>query len=141
MGFNRVLLSPDGKLPQPMRAGIGLLANFAIDNRAAETDENLSIENVSGGLIQQGTTLTSDVVYTLPTAANILAAGTGFDTMDIGDAYSFMVTNAQAGAFDVVIAVGAGITAIGANNTLSVPPQSTRTFTLVKTAAATFDLY
>jgi hypothetical protein len=141
MGFNRTLVSKDGKLPQPMRAGAGLLANFAIDNRAAEADETLSIENISGGVIQQGTTLTSDVIYTLPTAANILASGTLFDTMDIGDAYSFVVTNAQAGAFDVVIAVGAGITAVGANNTLSVPPQASRIFNLVKTAAATFDLY
>ena len=126
------------RMPQLSRAGIGLVANFAIDNRAAETDEVLTVGQVSGGLIHQGTTLTSDVVYTLPTAALIAAAYTG---MDIGDAYSFVVNNSQAGAFDVEIAVGAGITAIGANNTLSVPPQSSRIFTLVKTAAATFDLY
>ena len=141
MGFNRALVSKDGRLPQPMYAGVGLLSNFLIDNRAAETDETLSIGNVSGGSIFQGTTLTSDVVYTLPTAALLLAAGTPFDSMDIGDAYSFMVTNSQVGAFDVVITEGAGITPVGANNTLSVPPQSTRVFTLVKTAAATFDLY
>lgn len=140
MGFLRPLVSPDGKIQQPMRVGAGLLSNFSIDNRAAETDETLSISNVSGGLIIQGTTLTSDVVYTLPTAAN-LAVAEGFDQMDVGDAYTFVVTNSQAGAFDVVIAVGAGITAVGANNTISVPPQCSRLFTLVKTAAATFDLY
>ena len=141
MGFNRAQVSPDGRLPQPMRAGVGLLSNFNIAAFAAETDETLTIGNVSGGSIFQGTTLTSDVVYTLPTAALLLAAGTPFDTMDVGDAYTFLVTNAQVGAFDVVIAVAAGITAIGANNTLSVPPQASRIFTLVKTAAATFDLY
>ena len=138
MGFQRPEVSPDGKLLQPMRVGAGLLANFSIDNRAAETDQTLTVSNISGGLIHQGVTLTSDVTYTLPTAALLAAA---FPTMDIGDAYSFVVNNSQVGAFDVVIAVGTGITAVGANNTLSVPPQSSRIFTLVKTAAATFDLY
>jgi len=128
----------DYRMSQLSRAGIGLVSNFIADNRAAETDETLSVANLSGGLIQQGTTLTSDVIYTLPTAALIAAAFTG---MDIGDAYSFVVTNAQAAAFDVVIGAGAGNTAIGANNSLSVPPQSSRVFTLVKTAAATFDLF
>jgi len=60
--------------------------------------------------------------------------------MDVGDAYSFMVNNSQLGAFDVVIVVNTGITKVGTNNTLSVPPQSTRIFTLIKTAAATYDL-
>ena len=136
--FIRALVSEDAKLPQPMRAGAGLLANFVMLALAAETDEDLSVADVAGGGISQGTTLTSDVTYTLPTAVAILAE---FATMDIGDAYSFVVTNSQAGAFDVVIAVGSGITAVGANNTLSVPPQCSRIFTLVKTAAATMDLY
>lgn len=138
MGFNRVLLSDDGKLGQPMRPGAGLVSNVLVKAYAAEVDATLTVDDVSGGLIFQGTTLTSDVIYTLPTAALIAAA---FDTMDVGDAYSFMVTNSQVGAFDVVIAVGAGITKVGANNSLSVPPQSTRLFTLVKSAAATFNLY
>lgn len=136
--FLRPMASPSGKLPQPMRAGFGLLANFGIDNRAAETDETLTLADLGGGLIHQGVTLTSDVVYTLPTAVDIAAA---FDTMDIGDAFSFVVNNSQVGAFDVEIAVGAGITAVGANNTVSTPPQSSRIYTLVKTAAAAFDLY
>lgn len=140
MGFNRALVSPDGKLPQPMRAGVGLLANFAMTAFAAETDEDITMSQLAGGNLLQGVTLTSDVTYTLPTAA-VIAAAEGFDAMDIGDAFSFVVTNSQVGAFDVVIAVNTGITAIGANNTLSVPPQASRVFTLVKTAAATFDLY
>ncbi len=114
------------------------LFNFLPAAFAAETDETITMQQLGGGLIHQGTTLTSDVIYTLPTAALIAAAYTG---MDIGDAYSFVVNNAQAAAFDVVIGAGAGNTAVGANNSLSVPPQSSRVFTLVKTAAATFDLY
>lgn len=140
MGFLRALVSKDAKIPQPMRAGAGLLANFIPDNRAAETDETLTAAQVSGGLIQQGTTLTSDVVYTLPTST-LLVAEDDFAVMDLGDAYSFLVNNAQAAAFDVVIALGAGMTKIGANSTLSVPPQASRIFTLIRTGALTFDLY
>ena len=140
MGFNRTMISPDGRMPQPMRSGAGLLANFLPKVFAAEADATLTVSEISGGLVHQGTTLTSDVVYTLPTAA-LIAAATGFDAMDIGDAFSFVVTNSQVGAFDVVIAVGVGITAVGANNTLSTPPQSSRIYTLIKTDAATFDLY
>jgi len=135
--FVRVLASADGKLPQPMRAGVGLLANVAPKIFTTESDANLSMSDIGGGLIHQGTTLTSDVNYTLPTAASIAAS---FLTMDVGDAYSFMVNNSQLGAFDVVIVVNTGITKVGTNNTLSVPPQSTRIFTLIKTAAATYDL-
>lgn len=140
MGFHRVNTYKADKMSSPSRAGTGLTANFIPNARAAETDETLSVTNVAGGLISQGTTLTSDVTYTLPTSA-LLLAETGFDSMDVGDAYSFLVNNAQAAAFDVVIAVGTGQTAVGANNSLSVPPQSSRIFTLIKTAAATFDLY
>lgn len=138
MGFNRVAVDQGGRIPMPSRAGTGLVGNVSITNLAAETDETLTMTEIGGGLIQQGTTLTSDVVYTLPTSLLVEAE---YPEMDIGDAYSFMVTNAQVGAFDVVIAVGAGMTKIGANNTLSVPPQSTRMYTIVKTSITTHDLY
>lgn len=138
MGFNRVQLSADGTLPQKMRAGDGLLANILPKNYNTETDETITISELSGGAIYQGLTLTSDVTYTLPTAAIIAAE---WPEMDVGDAFSFYVGNNQAGVFDVIIAVGAGITAVGTNNNLSVGPQSGKLFTLVKTAAATFDLY
>ena len=140
MGFNRAMVSPDGHIPQPMRSGAGMLANFLPKVFAAEADATLTVSEVAGGMIFQGTTLTSDVVYTLPTAT-LLQAANGFDAMDIGDAFSFVVVNSQVGAFDVVIAVGAGMTAIGANNTLSVAPQTSRIFTLIKTGTNTFDLY
>ena len=138
MGFKRGLVSADAKLPQPLRAGDGFIANVGIKAFAAEADATITTAELSGGVIFQGTTLTSDVVYTLPTAALVLAE---FPTMDVGDTFSFFVTNSQAGAFDVVIAVGTDITAVGANNTLSVPPQCSRLFTLVKTSATEMDLY
>lgn len=140
MGFHRFDIHNAANMSTPSRAGTGLAANFLPTVFAAETDETLLTTDVAGGLIFQGTTLTSDVVYTLPTSALLLAEN-GFDSMDIGDAYSFVVVNSQVGAFDVVIAVGTGQTKVGANNTLSVAPQASRIFTLIKTGAATFGLY
>lgn len=140
MSFHRYNTYRADKMSSPSRAGSGLAANFLPKAYAAETDETITTTELAGGLIHQGTTLTSDVIYTLPTSA-LLQAETGFDSMDVGDAYSFVVNNSQAAAFDVVIAVGTGQTAIGANNTLSVPPQGTRVFTLIKTSTSTFDLY
>lgn len=138
MGFLRVLVKEEGAQSKILRAGAGFLANVIPTAFAAETDETLTVAEIGGGLIIQGTTLTSDVVYTLPTSVLIEAE---WPEMDVGDAYSFYVGNAQAGAFDVVIAVGVGITAIGANNSLSVPPQASRMFTIVKTSNTTHDLY
>ena len=138
MGFNRTQVDDGSRLAAPSRAGVGLLANFIPTNFNAETDETITIAQLGGGAILQGLTLTSDVVYTLPTATIVAAE---YPEMDIGDAYSFYVANNQAAAFDVVMAVGAGMTAIGTNNNLTVAPQSSKLFTLVKTAAATFDLY
>ncbi len=136
--FVRPLVSPDGKILQPMRAGVGLLANFIPTNFNTETDETLTVAQLAGGAFFQGVTLTSDVTWTLPTGTLIIGA---FPTMDLGDAYSFLVQNNQAGAFDIVVAVGADMTAIGTNNSLSVPPQASRIFTLVRTGTITFDLY
>ena len=140
MSFHRVNTYRADKMSSPSRAGAGLTANFLPKAYAAETDETVTTTELAGGLIHQGTTLTSDVIYTLPTAA-LIQAELGFDSMDIGDAYSFVVKNSQAAAFDVVIGAGVGNTAIGANNSLSVAPQTSCIFTLVKTGVDTFDLY
>ena len=140
MGFNRVLLSSTAKLPQPMRAGAGLLASFLPTMYNTEADATITTTQLAGGAILQGLTLTSDVVYTLPTVADLIAEA-GFSDMDDGDSYSFYVANNQAAAFDVVIAVGSGMTAIGTNNNLSVAPQSSKIFTLVKVSDAIFALY
>jgi len=138
MSFNRVKVEGAGKTPTMQRSGDGWVAGVLPAIRAAETDETLTVQEVTGGSLLQVTTLTSDVTYTLPTVALLLLELTN---MDIGDSFSFFVTNAQAGAFDVLLAVGVGMTAIGANNDLEVAPKTTKLFTLVKTAAATMDLY
>lgn len=137
MAFLRTLVSKTGILPHPSRAGDGMTANFIPKTPAAGT---MTVSELNGGHIIHGVTLAGAVTYTLPTAAAILAAD-GYDAMDVGDSYSFVVTNAQAAAFLVVIAVGAGITAVGANNALSVVANSSRVFTLTKTSATAMSLY
>lgn len=138
MGFNRVLVSKAGVLPLPSRAGVGFISNVLPKNFNTESDETITMSELSGGSILQGLTLTSDVVYDLPTSVEVEAE---WPEMDLGDAYTFYVGNNQAAAFDVVIAVGAGMTAIGTNNNLSVAPQSGKMFTIVKTSNTTHDLY
>ena len=138
MGFIRTQVAGVGRIPHNLRSGDGYVANVLPKVYAAETDETITTAELSGGHILQGTTLTSDVIYTLPTSVLIEAE---WPEMDVGDSYCFYVGNTQAGAFDVVIAVGAGTTAVGANNSLSVPPQAGRMFVLVKTSATTHDLY
>jgi len=140
MGFNRVLHFDSDKMPSPHMEGVGLLGSILPTNFNAEADATLTVAQLGGGAIYQGLTLTSDVTYTLPTAA-LIVAQEGFADMAIGEAFSFYVGNNQAAAFDVIIAVGTGITAVGTNNNLTVGPQAGKLFTLVRTAAATFNLY
>jgi len=138
MGFGRVDFQETGVIPQPSRAGAGWISNVAPTNFNTETNEVLTTAQIGGGSINQGLTLTSDVTYTLPTSVLIEAE---WSEMDIGDSYSFNVSNSQAAAFDVVLAVGAGTTAIGTNNNLTVSPQASKMFTLTKTSNTTHDLY
>jgi len=135
MPFNRPIVSPTGKLPQPMRSGAGMLANFAVYENAADAILTLTAAIIAGGKISQTTTLTADRIFTTDTAVNLAAANPG---MEIGDAYSFVISSAQVGAFDIIVAGGVGVTLQGAGN---VGLQCSRTFTLVKTAAAAFDLW
>lgn len=133
--YHRALVR-EGAMVRPLNVGDGVVSNC---NPSIQTGtKTLSIRELIGGAIYHTTTLGAAATYTLPTAAAIIAT---FSGMDIGDTYSFYVTNAQAAAFLVVIAVGAGITAQGANNSLSVVAQSTRMFTLKKTSATAMALY
>lgn len=138
MGFLRTDVDQGGRLAAPIRAGAGFVANVSPKNYNTESDETITIAELSGGAILQGLTLTSDVTYTLPTAALIAAE---WPEMDVGDSYTFYVANNQAAAFDVIIGEGVGNTKVGTNNNLTVAPQSSKMFTLTKTAAATYDLY
>lgn len=137
-GYNRPLLSGPDVISAPMRSGDGWLSDVKPTNFNTESDATLTVAQVLGGAILQGLTLTSDVTYTLPTAALLDAVLNG---MDVGDCLNFYVGNNQAAAFDVIIAVGTGITAVGTNNNLTVGPQAGKMFTLEKTGTATYNLY
>lgn len=131
------LRAPVGKLPHPLAAGDGFVANPGVTENAADAALILTTAQLSGGFITQTTTLTADRIFTTPTAA-LIAAEFGFDEMGTGDAFTFVVSSAQTGAFDIIVAGGVGVTLQGAGN---VGLQASRTFVLVKTAAATFDLF
>lgn len=135
MGFNRVSVSPDGKLKQPLRAGDGFIANVSVHENAADANLTLTAAILSGGMVSQTTTLTADRTFTTETAVNLT---TEWPEMDVGDSYVFCVSSAQTGAFDVILAGGTGITLKGAGN---VGLQSSRMFALVKTSATTYDLF
>ena len=138
MPFKRALVSDDSNMPSPLRAGDGYLANCAPTNFNTESDETITTAQLGGGKILQGLTLTSDVTYTLPTVALIVAE---WPSMDVGDSFEFYVANNQAAAFDVIIAVGSGMTAIGTNNNLTIAPQAGKMFTITKRSATAYDLY
>ena len=139
MGFVRVPVDDGSRITAPSRAGTGIVANIIPFNYDTESDETILISELAGGSIHQGLTLTTDVTYTLPTAAIILAE---WPEMDIGDAFSFNVTNASVAAANyVIIDVGVGISFVGTNNNGAVEPKTGRLFTLVKTSATTMDLY
>lgn len=139
MGFTRVKVDGNGsRMPSPSRAGMGWLANVTPTNFNTETDETITTAELGGGAILQGLTLTSDVTYTLPTSVLIEAE---WPEMDVGDSYSFYVANNQAAAFDVIIAVGSGMTAVGTNNNLSIAPQSSKMFTITKLTTTTHSLF
>lgn len=133
--FGRVGFSADSKLPQPLRAGDGFVANVGVTENAADAALIFTTAQLSGGFITQTTTLTADRTFTTPTAALIDAE---FPTMDVTDSFVFCVSSAQTGAFDVILAGGTGVTVQGSGN---VGLQSSRMFVLVKTGTATYDLF
>jgi len=131
MTFNRVLVMGSGKAIHENRAASGFHANVGVALYNAEADATLAPWQLTGGSIVQGLTLTSDVVYTLPTAADL---GAHMPEMDVGDALGFFVTNAQAAAYKVTLAVNTNVTKIGTNNDLSVVAGASKLFTLVRIA-------
>lgn len=140
--FVRPNVSSSGKLVQPMRPGDGLLANFVPTLNAADAAKVLTPAEICGGMVVQSTTLTADRAFTLPTGAALDAVLGDVQGMEVGDSYSFIVSNAQAGAFDVVVTMPAsGITFAGANQSGDVNPETQRMVTLVKTADDTFSCY
>lgn len=135
MSFVRALVSPDGKIPQISRAGVGFLANPIVYENDADSDLTLTISILAGGFISQTTELTQDRTYTTATAAAMVDA---WPEMDLGDAIVFEISTGHVGDFDIVLTGGVGVTD---KSTLNVVFQASRTYVLVKTGAATYDLW
>ena len=119
-------------LERKARNGEGFLANPLITTNAAAGNQTITAAMIMGG-VARFTGAAGAVTYTTDTAANLAAA---MPDMDIGDSYVFRVVNTAAQA--ATIAGGASVTAVAGN---LIANASSLTMCLVKTAAATFDLY
>lgn len=113
------------------RVGDGLLSHFARNVNASAGAQTISVPQILGGLAVF-TGAAGGVTYTTDTAANILAA---LPDMDIGDTFSFILSNTAAQV--ATIAGGTGVTASG-NLTVN---ATFRIFVLEKTSSTTMNLY
>lgn len=122
----------DKGMERQARAGEGFMANPIIGTNSAAGNQTISVAQIMGG-VARFTGAAGAVTYTTDTAANLAAA---MPAMDIGDSYVFSIVNTAAQV--ATIAGGTGVTAIAGNLTLN---AASGLFALVKTGAATFDLY
>lgn len=135
MAFGRVGFSADGRLPQPLKVGDGIVANVAVHSKTDDAAATITTTQLAGGFIQQSGTLTAGRTITTPTGTLLDAA---FPTMDVGDSFCFVVSNANAGAQNLTVAGGTGVTLTGSG---VIPQYGSRMFALVKTGTATYSLY
>lgn len=113
------------------RVGDGTGMHLARTVNSAAGAQTISVPQILGGLAVF-TGAAGGVAYTTDTAANILAA---MPDMDIGDTFSFILSNTAAQV--ATIGGGAGVTASG-NLTVN---ANFRIFVLERTGAATMNLY
>lgn len=114
------------------RVGEGFMAMPLITSNTSAGNQTITAAAIMGG-VARFTGAAGAVTYTTDTAANLAAAMPG---MDIGDSYVFSVVNTAAQT--ATIAGGTGVTAVAGNLTIN---ASSGLFALIKTGAATFDLY
>lgn len=114
------------------RVGEGFMAMPLITTNAAAGAQTITAAAVLGG-VARFTGAAGAVTYTMDTGANLAAA---MPEMDIGDSYVFSIVNTAAQA--ATILGSTGCTLIAGLNTLN---AASGLFAIVKTGAATFDLY
>ena len=122
----------DKGMKRKARVGEGFMAMPLITTNAAAGAQTITAAAVLGG-VARFTGAAGAVTYTMDTGANLAAA---LPDMDIGDSYVFTVVNTA--AQPATIAGSTGVTAIAGNLVVN---ATSKMFALVKTAAATFDLY
>jgi len=119
-------------VPGMSRSGIGtgLFANIRPVAVATDANVTLTVDQMAGGMIQY-TGFTAGRNLTTPTAALILAAATD---MDVGDAFSFIVSVVP--AFAGTWVAGTGVTLAGR---ATVPASSWAIVTVTKLSATTVE--
>lgn len=135
MAFGRVIFETKSRMGAPLRGGDGFVANPAVFARTSDADLVLTVDQVAGGLIHQAGTLTAERDFTIPIGTDF---DTFFPTMDVGDAFCFLIVNANAGNFAVTIVVNTGVSIVGETNVIR---HTSRMFTLIKTGTATYNLF
>lgn len=115
---------------RPSRIGDGMMAAPLITSVATAGDLTLTVPAVLGG-IAQFTGAAGAVAYTLPLAADLIAA---MPDMDIGDSYLFAISNTAAQT--ATVTTNTGITLSGNAATIN---ASMKWILLVKTAATTMN--
>lgn len=131
MSFVRYMGKKGSGLPEEMRPGFGLAANYVRTAVTADAAATLTVAAIAGGLIlRSGPTLAR--IDTSATAALILAA---FPGMDVGDGVSVRYSNTSAAT--VTLAGGTGVTASGR---LAVLTLTDREIVFFKTSATTMDM-
>jgi len=126
MGFVRPKVM-QGNQEREARTGDGLLAHLRITTNSSAGAQTIPVAAMLGG-VALFTGAAGAVNYTTDTAANILAA---MPAMDIGDTYSFLLTNTAAQVATIV--AGTGVTLAGFT-TLN---AATRRCIIEKTSATT----
>ena len=128
MSFKRFIVRDSG-LQREARVGDGFAAMPKITSVATAGDLTLSVAAVQGG-IAQFTGAAGAVAYTLPLAADLIAA---FPMMDIGDTYVFVIQNTA--SQNATVTTNTGITLTG-NVVIN---AASKFVVLTKTAATTMD--
>ncbi len=138
MGFKRVMLEI-GKSFRSARAGDGIL-NPVVNVNTSDAAQTMTAAWIAGGYIAATTALGADRIYTTDTGPNLADA---FPEMDLGDSLPFIINNLGTGAFDIIMAGGAGVTLIPSSG--NILNQTSHMALLVMTGntdgAETFDLY
>ena len=119
-------------VPTLSRSGIGtgLFANIRPVAVATDANVTLTVDQMSGGMIQY-TGFTAGRNLTTPTAALILAAATD---MDVGDSFAFIVSVVP--AFAGTWVAGTGVTLAGRATT---PASTWSIVTVTKLSATTVE--
>lgn len=115
-------------VPEPMRAGTGVLANFVPSTVAGDAAKTITVADLAGGMVLR-TGPTAGRTDTTPTAALILAAN---PAMDIGD--TFLIAYSNVSAQIITFAGGTDVT-MGTKTTCAASSMAWLLFT--KTSATT----